>query len=206
MTHITLLYGSSARGDSDSKSDVDLLTLNSNIVDPEGYSWGDIESMHSRGSLFVLHLLKEGVLTDFDSSGLRRWQRMRTDEFPEYQGVRTDIRAFRRVSLDVRESLRRGDTSLAYEAGVAARMVRHLSILLTYVHGAPEFTRIASVYSAGRSVGVSPPRFHFERLYVSLQSPGDFGGQPSDVLSWLDFADECMLAVGMGSTTQGGSS
>ena len=164
------LYGSVARGDSDDLSDIDVLCIGD--IDPDliawlrsepsahvsEYTWGEIESMHSYGSLFLLHLKLEGREL-FAGEGGRDLFRDLLETLPEYQRSRCDLEAFRQALADVDESIREGG-DLAFEAGVACTVVRHAAILGCYLIGKPCFDRRHSLLDCCRATGaeIAPRR------------------------------------------------
>jgi hypothetical protein len=153
------IYGSCARGDSDSQSDFDVLAicdcnLNESDVaillgsDPSSialsvYSWAELEGIAEYGSLFLHHVRLEGrrVLEAAHVSGRLR---KILESLGPYKRVRQDMAAFRAGLEDVRESLNDGG-SVVFELSVMATIMRHAAILGCYVAGSPTFGRFSAV-------------------------------------------------------------
>lgn len=151
-----MLYGSTARGDSDPDSDVDVLAIADTpptIADLSefrdlatdldricitSYSWAEFEAMASYGSLFLHHLGAEGKLlrTSGDESRLLRILRF----LRPYERVTQDVMSFRLTLSDVEDALH-NDHSFVYEVSVVTTVLRHASILGCYMAGRPTFSR-----------------------------------------------------------------
>jgi len=153
------LYGSQARGDADPLSDVDALVVSDEAVNPamlaqidvrlqighvSEYSWNEIEGMASYGSLFLLHVRKEGHCL-FESADARGRLEQLLTTIGSYQLAQRDVRAFRVVVNDVRKSLASGSGSPSYELATLGTVFRHASILGCYLAGMPTFSRTAPV-------------------------------------------------------------
>lgn len=168
MTDTTVwLYGSVARGDDTTTSDLDILVVGDsesqgiferNILtglprfehlSTKYYSWQEIIAMASYGSLFLLHLKMEGrpVVDGLGASRLRNL----LDELPSYSGGVRDLKGFRIALQDARASLEDGGDP-TFELSVIATVIRHASILACYFNGQPTFDRRASIRRAFNSV------------------------------------------------------
>jgi hypothetical protein len=160
------LYGSYARGDHDATSDVDVLLVGQEppgLLDtlgnfPSGklsfsrYTWGEIDTMISYGSLFMLHLHLEGrqILEEaVDSPSLSR----RLDALGPYAFAERDLRSFRATVDDVHQSLS-SDFSPIFELAVIATVLRHASVLGCYLTGQPTFGRSKPIRIFGRKIGL----------------------------------------------------
>jgi predicted nucleotidyltransferase len=144
------LYGSYARGDQASSSDLDVLVAGEDMavlkeVDLPAterlavsrYTWEELEQMASYGSLFLHHLKLEGrPLLETPDQRMRRL----LDSLGEYQRAGRELESFRRVLDDVKESLD-GDFSPPFEMAVIATAARHAAILGCYAVGEPNFGR-----------------------------------------------------------------
>lgn len=163
------LYGSVARGTHTDLSDLDLLVAPQ--LGPEElpevsaalrdlpqfgrrsltvYSWQQLADMAAYGSLFLLHLHAEGrmVYGEGDGYGLIEL----VEDLPPYSRADHDLQGFLQALLDAEESLIEGGDP-SYELGVVATVVRHCSILTTYLGGSPVFDREQSISVAFELVG-----------------------------------------------------
>jgi hypothetical protein len=159
------LYGSVARKDHDAQSDLDVLvvgdydgnvrSLTSDLPQSEHlsvrrYGWDSIRTMAEYGSLFLLHLKREGIrLDDQGQSSLSGL----LDRLPTYQRAGRDIVGFLTALDDVDDSLS-DDGDPAFELAVIATVIRHSSILACYKLGAPTFGRSAAIRRAFESLGL----------------------------------------------------
>ena len=187
MTVVRVLYGSCARGDQDADSDVDILTVGS----WQDYSWGDIDRLREYGSLFLLHLKREGRVVDASPIGAAKW-RSTLANLPPYRRARSDVEAFRIVLGDVRTSLAHEDAPIGFEAAVLARTLRHAAILACYLQGVPNFSRYGSVERAldGFELAGSDGA-EFPILYAAVLHPDlAWGGKRWMLDAWLDIGLE----------------
>ena len=205
------LYGSSARGDGDHLSDLDVL-----LVGPGGrstavtvdrafgrrsvavsrYSWSEIRHMASYGSLFLHHVRLEGRVVDEEACCEGELRRI-LDGLGEYTRAGKDVAAFTTVLADVRESLAHGDV-VAYELGVLATVLRHAAILGCWLIGEPRFGRVAPVEQYARARGLDRCAFEgFLELYkYRLYLDGRTDQRdlaPVCIQGWLGRA-ECLIA------------
>lgn len=195
MSYVVLLYGSAARGDADDLSDRDILRVDDSAhVSDCAYSWDDLHKMHAYGSLFLQHLKLEAKVLDSDPLGAARWaELMKT--LPPYDRCIQDLSAFSLVASDIEDALRVGDSALQYESAVAARLVRHLSILMCYIAKSPNFTRYGCVNAASSEYGLMTPEIlTFRELYSALNQPKHFDSTAACVLEWVRFARSLISA------------
>jgi hypothetical protein len=162
------LYGSTARGTNDERSDLDLLVASADdgptppeitraLSSLEGrrdaaikrYSWRELEAMAQYGSLFLLHLHLEARPVIGDG---RRLKQLLSD-LPMYSRSREDLAGFRLALDDAGESLADGGDP-TFEAIVIATTLRHASILCSYLAGQPTFGRDSAIRVAFGVVGM----------------------------------------------------
>lgn len=168
-----MIYGSVARGDSVASSDLDVLLVgdgapNADVEKTLGdsplaladhafisrtqYSWEQMETMATYGSLFLRHLRDEGVIVGETAANERL--RFLLDGIPEYQRARNDLTGFRCAIQDVLESL--VDTrSLEFEASAVATTTRHASILGSYLFGQVHYSVKRSIQETTGHVGMT---------------------------------------------------
>ncbi|MEV4261648.1 nucleotidyltransferase domain-containing protein [Kribbella sp. NPDC049584] len=201
------LYGSVARGTADDGSDVDILIVTDETgpVDvPDGehvsvrtYGWSAVEQMAAYGSLFLLHLKREGrPLTTPEPSRLREL----LVDLPPYQRTADDIEGFRIGLADARESLLDGG-SADFELSVIATVVRHCSILACYLLGTPLFDRTTSIRTAFRATGLARDADGAVDLYRFrlAEARGIAAPIAADVgvgMHWAAIADKFVCRVG----------
>jgi Nucleotidyltransferase domain len=173
------LFGSAARGDSDDRSDVDVLVagpiesaaLNELPYPTEAmsvvhYSWTELEHMAGYGSLFLEHVRIEGRPMPTTTSS-----RLQTliSKMPRYTRADRELASFVRVLDDVERSIE-VDHSPEFELSVIATALRHACILGSYAIGCPTFGRNSAfemfLTHAGQSQLVEPAQQLYEfRLY-----------------------------------------
>lgn len=160
------LYGSHARGDSDAKSDVDILLVADKAVRPRlprhvtqlgkpsisRYSWEELEGMANQGSLFMQHLLLEGVSLYESKESRGRLKRLLSG-LVGYKNARRDTMAFREVLGDVKQELDAG-SPIGYELTVIGTVLRHASILGCYLIGKPSFGRTEPLQVFSKAVSL----------------------------------------------------
>lgn len=186
MSSLRILYGSVARGDADHLSDRDILAVGDGA--DADYTWREVGVMHAYGSLFLHHLRLEGKIIHAEPEDSSRWTTLMST-LPPYRRTAQDLSAFSQVICDVISAIRRRDSSAVYEAGVVARLVRHLSILACYTAGSPNFSRCESVIQASLIYQVPlPDGLPFSRLYDSLLNPDAFRAGVQEILHWTSFA------------------
>lgn len=163
------LYGSVARGTYTAMSDLDLLVVPN--LGPEErpevaalirglpqvsrtsitvYSWQQLATMAAYGSLFLVHLGAEARI--LYGEGVGDGLADVVAGMPQYSRAGHDLWGFMQALTDVEESLLGGGDP-NYELGVVATVVRHCSILTTYLGGSPVFDRERSIANAFALVG-----------------------------------------------------
>lgn len=150
------LYGSVSRGDAYTSSDVDILVVGGGDLPSEvserycerrlslsRYSWDELISMASYGSLF-LHHMKVEARPLFESPGAEGRLRNLLTNLPRYQRARRDLRAFGQSLLDISAELP-DPSDLRFELATLAALIRRIGILGSYLLGRPRFDRIGPV-------------------------------------------------------------
>ena len=149
------LYGSFARGDSDSLSDIDLLHITDDLnvgtpregrisrsesVSVSGYLWKEIEGMAEHGSLFLHHLRLEGRPLVESRQCQGRLVKILAGLGP-YCLASRDVVGFGQVLDDIRLSLADSEASLFYELSTLGTVFRHAAILGCALQGSFCFSR-----------------------------------------------------------------
>jgi hypothetical protein len=155
-----VLYGSRAREDDDAYSDVDILCATESSepidasacaasagfagVEPSVYTWDELDSLHSDGSLFLVHLARDGRLITTQGNGHQRYAAAVTD-LPPYVHIGRDLAGFATALDDARQELASGDGCTEFELSVVASVVRHASILGCFLLDEVDFGRYSAV-------------------------------------------------------------
>lgn len=164
------LYGSVARGTHSSQSDLDILAVprgagvrtefiaelvadlpQSQFCSVASYSWEELRRMSKYGSLFLLHLRMEGRLLAGwgEGTGLEKL----LADLPNYSRKARELQGFAVALSDGVESVQDGG-ELGFEIGIAGRVIRHASILTSYLADRPCFDRDPSIRTAFADVGM----------------------------------------------------
>jgi hypothetical protein len=212
------VYGSFARGDPDSRSDIDILIVgdgsgwretlatdtelaflirDGHQLSPMRFSWEELDAMCGYGSLFLHHVKLEGrplaPAVDDPLAGLLA-------TLPPYQRATHEVQAFTTVLSDIRESLA-GDHSPMFELSVIATALRHAFILGCYVTRQPDFGRATPFHRLAPELQVPPQttaaleRLYDFRLYQQGRAPAPFVATTDDVRDWLQVADTLFGAI-----------
>lgn len=202
------LYGSHARGDADSLSDVDVLVVSDCSLSLDAiasivgspprlsivrYAWSEIEAMVEYGSLFLRHLQLEAraVSEDIEVQG-RLGQRL--SALPRYSLAGRDLKGFQTVLNDVRGSLGT-DMHLTFELATVATLFRHACILGCALSGSPCFSRFEPVTHIVQRWGLASswpyefPALYEYKMYADGRS--ERPGKPSCHMAqlWCDRAE-----------------
>jgi hypothetical protein len=180
-----------------------LSNLNNPTVSVTSYSWPEFTRMARYGSLFLVHLAREGVVLDGAPTARSRYHELISDLVP-YRYVARDLEAFRQCLDDVADALRTGDTSTAFEMATVATVIRHASILGCYLIGRPTFGRYSSVDLFTRlrrldqSISINFPNAYGYRLALlrglslpALPALGHVGDWLSNARTILDEVNLC---------------
>jgi len=211
------LYGSRARGDADSLSDVDLLVICdadwpkekvANLFSvPEGepcsisrYSWSEFRKMTEQGSLFLQHVKSEGVLL-YEADECQEGTKEALERLRPYRFARRDVEAFQTVLSDVREEIFH-ESSSAYELAVLGTVIRHASVLGCYLLGSPCFGRTEPVRRFSEVVDLPvgfPDRFASMYQYrLALEGRRCATRAPNlrQATEWAEWAERIVRRVG----------
>ena len=162
---VAVLYGSAARGDADQFSDVDVLCVSDAdaVVParflPDGaslsrYDWSEWEILALTGSIFLHHLKSESRVLWAAGNGRERYFAS-FKSLPEYQHVSRDFDAFAESIDSIEVGLADPDQTIEFELSALAMVVRHLSILICYLTGEVNFSRLQSLHLATNATGVA---------------------------------------------------
>jgi hypothetical protein len=213
LRHETLwLFGSWARGDADSASDIDVLLVGDDRgreIRPAGvsltrYTWEEIEGLASQGSLFLHHVHTEGIpLVD---GPMNERLKVLLTGLPKYRRARADVAAFSTILHDVIDASHE-DCSTPFEMSLVGAVLRHSSVLGCHLIDRPTYGR-RDAFLVARSAMHKPPLTiqEFDRAYAFRLWAAGRGSQPTSpkqselrdcglrALSWVsrieEFVDE----------------
>ena len=223
---LVALYGSVARGDTDSDSDVDVLVVADddctvNLSEPfvdaavSRYSWSEVRSMHRYGSLFLQHLRMEAKILDASERGRSDFDSLlRT--LPTYARAEQDIASFIVAIDDAADSVASGDANLNFELSSIATVLRHTAIVGCFLIGLPNFGRYSAVASFCDARGLPsaigrefPALYRYKRKWTfDLADAGYSDEQGEFVTTWITRArtvigevEKCRQMIGVGSAS-----
>jgi hypothetical protein len=181
-TEGAVLFGSQARGDADSRSDIDVAVF-VNAIDVDTlsglkktfladcdcqqlalsvYSTRTAEVLASDGSLFLWHLRLEGKVL-FQRDGWLSKLLNRLAPYGKSKALR-DVATFERIIRDVDKSLETGEHTTLFEVATIYSVLRNLGMIYSYVTGMPCFGRIRPIHILSRGMG---ERFPFANSEVA---------------------------------------
>lgn len=149
-----ILYGSVARYENDSYSDIDILIVTETekekkyvITDLQGnklpdkwitiYSKRDINRMLQYTSLFLWHLKMEAIFIFKKDNYIETV----LENLPEYTKTAEDVRQYKIICEDIKKVIIYENETMFYELSLLASLVRNLSIAFCYLKGEKCFGR-----------------------------------------------------------------
>lgn len=208
---VLVLYGSAARGDHDQQSDTDVLVVSNSPSTvparsiPHGasiscYDWSEWEQLRRDGSIFLCHLAAESRILWTQGDGHRRFRRDLVD-LPPYRHALRDFEDFSTALADIRHEVDSEDGVLSFELATLAMIARHTSILVCYLLGEVNFSRLKSMRIAHEATNVASVLSRdFEALYA-FRLADQRGAEPptlpeaSRARVWID---ECIQLIRAG--------
>jgi predicted nucleotidyltransferase len=167
------LFGSSARGDNDLHSDIDVFILVYDCNEDAFvkikkslayqlnipahwisiYRMSTIYEMHAKGSYFLWHLKKEGQILYSRKNTLNEL----LITLPEYKSANEDLQDYLIICNDIRKSIAKDFSTAHFELSVLASLVRNTCIAISYKHGTLVFGRIEPIIIAKKIIGQDFP-------------------------------------------------
>ncbi|MCR8852855.1 nucleotidyltransferase domain-containing protein [Lysinibacillus fusiformis] len=167
------LFGSNARGDHDSLSDIDIFflisdcdektyvtlkkSLESQLNLPAHwlsiYRISTVKEMKKKGSYFLWHLKKEGIILYSRQNILNEM----LNTLPKYKDIKQDLNDYLTICNDIKKSIVQGDSPVQYELAVLASLVRNTCIAISHQHGKFVFNREKPIWVVKDIVGPSFP-------------------------------------------------
>lgn len=177
------LFGSTARGDNDSISDIDIFILIDDcdeqvfiekkikIIDQLNipsewvslYRKSTIKDMHKYGSYFLWHIKLEGIILYSRSGFLESIFK----NLPRYRKVEEDLKEYLAICQDIKKSIQKDTSTLHYELSVLASLVRNTCIAIAFLHNRISFGRVSVVEVCKNIMGMEFPFSveEYEELY-----------------------------------------
>lgn len=180
---IIVLFGSHARNDYDEYSDIDIFILIKNCSFDEYidfknkviaelkipldyvsiYTYEGIKSLKEKGSYFLWHLKKEGILI-YDSDNEFNYL---FDNLKKYDSIKNDLFEYNEICKDIIVNRRYGLDEVCYDLSVLASIIRNCCIAISYLHGEYLFDRIKPVKYVKEMMGEEFPftLIQYENIY-----------------------------------------
>lgn len=205
---VEMLYGSAARGDLDSRSDLDLLIVDDGCDRPAScrgasvvrYTWAEFREMSRYGSLFLRHLRAEGRIIDANGEGILTINSL-LDSLPYYSRISFDLHSFELAVADSESALTEGDTSIEFELASLATVMRHCAILGCYLMDCENFTRYGAFDLCCDRFGFEPEskyefrRFYGYRIALARELPFVISSSEGDGLRAVELAKSLLNGV-----------
>lgn len=168
-----VLFGSKARGDDDSISDIDIFILITDCSEEELilrkkelvnilqfppdwisiYRQSSVTTMHDYGSYFLWHIKREGKILFSKSQFLEQT----LESLPAYSRVENDLNDYLVICQDIEKSISLDDSTLLFEMATLASLARNTCIAVSYKKGRMVFGRSAPVIEAKTIFGKEFP-------------------------------------------------
>lgn len=151
------VYGSVARNDCDGDSDCDLFVCIEDCTEQKYqrlkaavenwsveygcefafYQMSTLEEMQKKGSYFLWHIKREGVLLYQSNLKVKNL----LDSLPRYTGTSDDFNEYNEILNDIEESLLQDSLTIEYDLAVLAVLVRNICIGCCYLLDDMDFGR-----------------------------------------------------------------
>jgi uncharacterized protein len=180
---IIMIFGSYARKDNDKNSDIDIFILIdnckfSNYIERKNniisvlkipadyvsiYTYDGFSLLKDKGSYFLWHLKKEGILI-YDSKN--EYNNLFRD-LKRYNRAKEDLLEYKEICKDIINNKRYGCEEKNYDLSVLASIIRNCCITISYLHGEYLFDKIKSVEYVKNLMGEKFPFtfLEYENIY-----------------------------------------